>query len=73
MSSASIPRDDPSQLVRAVQAEGHLIYLLMYEGRFVEAAMWTERAIADARQAGLPEGLRANLGALLGVINLRRG
>ena len=69
----AIPRDDPSQLVRAVRAEGHLIYLLMYEGRFVEAAMWTERAIADAGRAGLPEGLQANLGALLGVINLRRG
>ena len=50
-----------------------MILLLMYQGKFVEAAAWTERAIAHAGRPGLPSGLQANLGALLGVIHLRRG
>ncbi len=47
--------------------------LLIYEGKFEEAALWAERAIADATAPGVPAGLRANLRALLGVIHLRRG
>ena len=69
----AIPRDDPSQLVRAVRAEGHLIYLLMYR-RAVRRGGRLDRA-GDRRcgPGGLPAGLRANLGAMLGVIHLRRG
>jgi hypothetical protein len=69
----SIPKGDSSQAFRAVRVEGSLIYLLMYEGKFDEAAVWAERAINDATAPGVPDGLSANLRALLGVIHLRRG
>jgi hypothetical protein len=47
--------------------------LLMYEGQFDGAAGWTQTAIAESKNIGLPPGLVANLEALLGVIHLRRG
>ena len=52
----------PGGLVPRGPGGGADIYLLMYEGRFVEAADWTERAITDGTRSGLPEGLRANIG-----------
>ena len=69
----SIPKGEAGQAFRTVRAEGTLIFLLMYQGKFNEAAEWTERAIADADAPGIPAGLQTNLRALLGVIHLRRG
>jgi hypothetical protein len=69
----SIRSDDPNRAFLALRARYPLILLLMYEGRFAEAARWTERAIADAEGRGVPSGLRTNLRALLGIIHLRRG
>src|SRR5262249_55557778 len=40
----SIPRDDPGRRFRIVRVEGSLIFLLMYQGKFDEAALWAERA-----------------------------
>ncbi len=67
----TIPRqaDDPS--FRRLRVQSALVFLLMYEGKFAEAAEWTERALRE-NPGALPE-LRANLEALLGVIHLRRG
>jgi hypothetical protein len=69
----SIPKGDPARGMRAAQSDGNIAYLLMYEGKFADAASWTERAIADAEFGGAPPGLRANLRAMLGVIHMRRG
>ncbi len=69
----AIPSDDPDRAFLTVRAECTLILLLMYEGKFADAARWTERAIADAGGGGVPGGLRTNLRALLGIIHLRRG
>src|SRR5262249_46232624 len=69
----SIPRDDPGRGFRIVRVEGSLIFLLMYQGKFDEAALWAERAIEHAGAPGVPSSLQANLRALLGVIHLRRG
>ncbi|HKI20895.1 MAG TPA: CRTAC1 family protein [Isosphaeraceae bacterium] len=69
----SISQGGADKALRTVRAEGSLIFLLMYQGKFNEAALWTERAIADAGAPGIPAGLKANLRALLGVIHLRRG
>ena len=68
---ARMPRDAGDPAFRRFSAQGSLIFLLMYEGKFAEAAEWTERAMRENPAA--PPGLRANLEALLGVIHLRRG
>jgi hypothetical protein len=69
----SIPQGGAFDAFRAVRAEGSLIFLLMYQGRFEEAATWAERAYDHAGLPGVPDGLQANLRALRGVIELRRG
>jgi hypothetical protein len=67
----SVAPGSPDGAVRAFRARAALAFLTMSEGDFDEAASWTEQAMAGG--AGVPPGLRANLGALLGVIHLRRG
>jgi hypothetical protein len=67
----TIPRDASDPMFRRLRVQATIVFLLMYEGRFVEAAEWTERAIGENPDA--PRELRANLEALLGVIHLRRG
>jgi tetratricopeptide (TPR) repeat protein len=67
----TIPRGTPDPSFRALRVQASIVYLLMYEGRFTEAAEWTERALEENPSA--PRELRANLEALLGVIHLRRG
>ncbi|MDB5348988.1 MAG: hypothetical protein JWN86_235 [Planctomycetota bacterium] len=57
--------------LRAFRSKVTIGYLHMYEGNFVEAASWVEKAREGS--AGLPRELRANLGAMLGTIHLRRG
>ncbi len=69
----SISKVDPARNLRAFRAEGRVTSLLMYQGRFDEAAIWAERAMNDASAAGVPAGLQANLHALLGVVHMRRG
>ena len=63
--------ESPEGRMRAFQCRVVLGYLFMYEGQFDEAAVWIEQAKAGAD--GVPRELRANLGALLGAIHLRRG
>jgi hypothetical protein len=67
----AIPRGAPDPSFRGLRAQSAIVSLLMYEGRFVEAAAWTEKSLAENPAA--PRDLRANLEALLGVIHLRRG
>jgi hypothetical protein len=67
----TIPPTAPDPMFRRLRVQATIVLLLMYEGRFAEAAEWTERAIRE--NPGAPRELRANLDALLGVIHLRRG
>jgi FG-GAP-like repeat/ASPIC and UnbV len=69
----SMPANAPDRLFLTFQMHATIGLLLMYDGRFDEAADWTERALAESKDIGLPPGLRANLEALVGVIHLRRG
>ncbi len=66
-----LPRDAVDPTFPRLRAQASVVYLLMYEGRFAEAAEWTERALRE--NPGAPPSLLANLEALLGVIHLRRG
>jgi hypothetical protein len=58
---------------RGVVLQKNIGLLLMYEGRFAEAAAAIEAARALVRSAGGPAQERAELAALLGIVALRRG
>ena len=45
----------------------------MYEGNFLEAASWLERALETARDPLVPAAIRQRLRAVLGIIAMRRG
>ncbi len=66
-----VPPDAGDRSFLRLRMQATIAFLLMYEGRFAEAAEWTERALKENPEA--PPSLRANLEALLGVIHLRRG
>ena len=57
--------------MRVFQIQASLALLSMYEGNFDKAAASIESALAAS--SAMPSGLRANMGALLGVVHLRRG
>ena len=67
----AIPREAADPTLLRLRLQTMLALLMMYEGRFAEAADWTARAIRES--PGAPRELRANLEAMLGVIHLRRG
>ena len=70
---ASIAPDSPDRAILSFQAHTTIALLLMYEGKFDEAAARTQLALSESASTEVPSGLRANLEAMLGVINLRRG
>ncbi len=43
----AIPREGPDPSFRRLRVQASIVYLLMYEGRFAEAAEWTERALEE--------------------------
>ena len=45
----------------------------MYEGKFLEAASWLEKALETSRTVEIPASARNRLMAILGVIAIRRG
>lgn len=57
--------------MRVFRAQGSLALLSLYEGNLNEAAAWTQKAMTET--IGLRAGMRLNLEAMLGVIQLRRG
>jgi hypothetical protein len=67
----AIPPGAPDPMFRRMRLQSSIVLLLMYEGRFAEAADQLERAMAE--NPGVPREMRANLEAMLGVIHLRRG
>jgi FG-GAP-like repeat/ASPIC and UnbV len=56
-----------------VSLEQSIGLLYMYDGKFLEAASWLEKAIATSRAADVPAVLRNRLIAILGIIAMRRG
>jgi hypothetical protein len=69
----SVAPDSAERPFVSFQIHATIALLLMYDGRFEEAATLTQLALDESTDAGVPPGLRANLVALLGVIHLRRG
>jgi hypothetical protein len=69
----SIAPGSSDRALASFQLHASIALLLMYEGKFEEAAASTQSALAESTEANVPPGLRANLEAMLGVINLRRG
>ena len=63
----------PGEAVEKCKIETRIALLHMYDGAFVEADRWIERAIKSAGTPGLPPDLQANLVAFRGVAALRRG
>jgi hypothetical protein len=61
------------QLQEKFSLEESLGSLYMYEGKFLEAASWFERAFETSRTAGAPASTRSSLKAKLGIVALRRG
>lgn len=57
--------------MRVFRAQGSLALLALYEGNLDEAAAWTQKAMTET--VGLGAGMRVNLEAMLGVIQMRRG
>ncbi len=69
----SIAPDSPDRSLSSFRFQGSMALLHMYSGKFDEAAAAMEHALAEPVDSRVPPGLYANLEAMLGVINLRRG
>jgi hypothetical protein len=65
------PDSPPSQ--EKVSLEQSIGLLYMYDGKFLEAASWLEKALATGRAADVPAQVRNRLIAILGIIAMRRG
>ena len=63
----------PDESIEKSKIETRIALLHMYDGDFVEADRWIEKAVASAGAPGLPPDLEANLIALRGVAAMRRG
>ena len=61
------------QLLERIGLERSIGFLYMYEGSFLEAASWLERALETARDPLVPAAIRQRLRAVLGIIAMRRG
>ncbi len=61
------------QLKEKLTLEELIGFLYMYEGRFVEASSWLEKALETSKSADAPAGVRSRLIAVLGIVALRRG
>ena len=61
------------QAFRVIQIRRLIAFVHMYDGRFGDATSWLQRAMELCRTPSVPDEVRANLRALLGVVALRRG
>ena len=67
----ALPLDAPALKRIGLQKSIGLAY--MYEGKFIEAASWLEKALDGGKAADVPAAIRTELMALLGICGLRRG
>jgi hypothetical protein len=61
------------QLQEKMALEQSIGFLQMYEGKFLEAASWLEKALESSKTADVPASSRTRLLAVLGIIAMRRG
>jgi FG-GAP-like repeat/ASPIC and UnbV len=48
-------------------------FLYMYDGKFLEASSWLERALQTSRDPAIPAAMAKRATAVLGIVSLRRG
>ncbi len=70
--SQNSPLKRPETLEK-ITLEQSIGFLYMYEGRFLEAASWFEKALETSRTIEIPASARNRLMAVLGIIAIRRG
>ncbi|MEK6260399.1 MAG: FG-GAP-like repeat-containing protein, partial [Planctomycetota bacterium] len=70
---ASLEQSPHQQALSVANLHFRISTLLMYEGRFDEAAASIEKAMALGKSAGMPASDGATMTALLGIIAFRRG
>ncbi len=61
------------QILEKVQLEQSIGFVHMYDGRFLEAAAWLEKALLSSRPAVVPATVRSRIKAVLGIVAMRRG
>jgi len=61
------------QLLEKASLEFSLGLLHMYEGKFLEAALWLEKSLASSQGPDFSDAQRNHLRAILGIVSLRRG
>jgi hypothetical protein len=61
------------QTLEKLSLEHSLGLLYMYEGKFLEAASWIQKARDAAKPPYVDSTVRANLTALMGIVAMRRG
>ena len=69
------PQSSPTResTLEKASLEQSIGMLHMYDGKFLEAASWLEKALATSRGADVPALVRNRLIAILGIIAMRRG
>ncbi len=69
------PQSSPTResTLEKASLEQSIGMLHMYDGKFLEAASWLEKALATIRGADVPALVRNRLIAILGIIAMRRG
>jgi hypothetical protein len=63
----------PKQLEEKMGLEEAIGFLHMYEGKFLEAAAWLQKALESGKGAEVPASEHNRLLAVLGIIAMRRG
>ncbi len=61
------------QIVKKATLEQSIGFVHMYDGRFLEATSWLERALETSRPSEAPAMVRSRIKAVLGIVALRRG
>ncbi len=64
---------DREHILKELQLEQSIGLVHMYDGRFLEATFWFERALETSRRTELHPNAKNRLRALLGIVAMRRG
>ncbi len=61
------------QNIKKLSLEQSIGLLYMYDGKFLEAASWLQKALESSRAPDVPAAVRERLMAVLGIVAMRRG
>jgi tetratricopeptide (TPR) repeat protein len=61
------------QVLKKLSLEQSIGFLYMYEGKFLEAASWLEKALETSQAPHVPVAMQIRLTAVLGIVAMRRG